>query len=216
MEFDKIRNVSLPFIKVYTFESSYHSLHTLLKQWQMLTNAIKWSLHNYHYQPCEAQMLSLRSGCYIFSVHFSNSRFIVCEITPVPQWMRFLFWCHSFISPLGQQTLPSWECAHTRTLDIMLTLSPSSPFLPSVFLQKELHLRSVLVYVREEQKWASIPHLHNDLHKKLLTASGLHAWGTFLKTYCVYQGFLYIECQKYYILYRMHYVISNILFVYNQ
>lgn len=105
---------------------------------------------------------------------------------------------------------------HTHTLHIMLTLSPSSPFLPSVVLQKELHLRSVLVYVREEQKWASIPHLHNDLHKKLLTASGLHAWGTFLKTYCVYQGFLYIECQKYYILYRMHYVISNILFVYNQ
>lgn len=127
-----------------------------------------------------------------------------------------LFWCHSFISPLGQQTLSSWERAHTHTLHIMLTLSPSSPFLPSVVLQKELHLRSILVYVREKQKWASIPHLHNDLCKKLLTASGLHAWGTFLKTYCVYQGFLYIECQKYYILYRMHYVISNILFVYNQ
>lgn len=114
MEFDNIRNVSLPFIKVYTFESSYCSLRTLLI-FLVLTNAIKWSLHNSHYQPCEAQILSLGSGCYIFTDHFSNSRFIVCEIAPVPQWMRFLFWCHSFISPLGQQTLSSWECAHTHT-----------------------------------------------------------------------------------------------------
>lgn len=44
--------------------------------------------------------------------------------------------------------------------------------------------------------WASIPHLHKDLLKKLPRASGLHAWGAFLKTYRVYQGFLYIECQN--------------------
>lgn len=54
----------------------------------------------------------------------------------------------------------------------------------------------MLINVRDGQKWASIPHLHKDLLKKLLTASGLHAWGAFLKTYCVYQGFLYIECQN--------------------
>ncbi len=49
------------------------------------------------------------------------------------------------------------------------------------------------------KKWTEVGKYstpHKDLLKKLLTASGLHAWCAFLKTYCVYQGFLYIECQN--------------------
>ncbi len=54
----------------------------------------------------------------------------------------------------------------------------------------------MIINEREGQMWASIPHLHKDLLKKLLRASGLHAWGAFLKTHRVYQGFLYIECRN--------------------
>lgn len=50
----------------------------------------------------------------------------------------------------------------------------------------------------------------------LLITSGIGAWGEFLKIYCTYIGFCTLNVKKSYILYRMHNVISNILFVYNQ
>lgn len=41
--------------------------------------------------------------------------------------------------------------------------------------------------------------------------------GLFLNIYCISSSvLLYVECWKCYILYRMHYVISDLLFLYNQ
>lgn len=41
--------------------------------------------------------------------------------------------------------------------------------------------------------------------------------GLFLNIYCISSSVLfYVECWKCYILYRMHYVISDLLFLYNQ
>lgn len=124
---------------------------------------------------------------------FSKSRFIPCKLTPI------LVPC--FHITLGSANPPILKARTHRLVYVTLTLSPPSPLCPQSFSGKELHLRPMLINVREGQKWASIPHLHNDLkRKKLLTASGLHAWGTFLKTYCVYQGFCTLNVKILYLI----------------
>ncbi len=125
-------------------------------------------------------MESFRDGCYS-----SANLALVCKITPVPQMNIVFILMPFFYITLGSANLPILKaCTHPLSSITLFALCRS--------LEKNSICASWLL-MRERDRCG---HLHKDLLKKLLKASGLHAWGTFLKTHRVYQGFLYIECRN--------------------